>query len=333
MLAWGFHHFPQDKWQIIATIPLLKSETGEWQGLNLTLYGLITACAYAVSVALVFVLLAAVGTSPWRVFPVAALILAVVIPASSLVARWVEKKRYTFSIGGASFVGIIIAPWVIVLADRYWLDASQAIPVVPALAAFAIAYAIGEGLGRLACVSFGCCYGKPVATCTPLLRSVFRRWHFIFQGKTKKIAYEGNMEGQPVMPIQAITAVLFVTTGLAAVWLFLIGHYAASLLLALVVTQVWRVVSETLRADYRGGGRVSVYQFLAGLAVLYVIGLTLVLPAARPFHANIVDGLAASWDPGMILFLLAVWLATFIFAGRSMVTTARLSFDVCHERI
>ncbi len=333
VLRWGFRHFPQEKWQIIATIPLFKSDSGEWQGTNLTLYGLITACAYAVSVALVFVLLGALGTSPWHVFPIAAAILAVVIPASSLIARWVEKKRFTFSIGGASFAGIVVAPWVIVLADQYWLGAQQAIPVMPALAAFAIAYAIGEGIGRLACISFGCCYGKPVATCSPFTRSLFQRWHFIFHGKTKKIAYEGKMDGQPVMPIQAITAVLYVGTGLVAILLFLVGRYATALLLALVVTQVWRVASEMLRADYRGEGRISAYQILAGVAVLYTIALTVLLPATQPAHADIVQGLGALWDPGMILLLLGLWTATFVHAGRSMVTTARLSFYVCEDRI
>lgn len=332
-LHWGFRNFPNEKWQIIATIPLLKSDSGEWQGTNLTLYGLITACAYAVSVALVFVLLASLGTSPWRLFPIAAAILAVVIPASSLIARWVEKKRFTFSIGGASFAGIVVAPWVIVFADQYWLGPQDAVPVMPALAAFATAYAIGEGIGRLACISFGCCYGKPVAACAPLLRRLFRRWHFVFHGKTKKIAYEGKMDGQPVMPIQAMTAMLYVGTGLVAIVLFLAGAYAAALLLALIVTQVWRVASEMLRADYRGAGRISVYQVLAGLAVLYAIALSALLPATRPTHADIVSGLGALWDPGMILFLLGVWMATFVHAGRSMVTTARVSFHVCEDRI
>ena len=59
----------------------------------------------------------------------------------------------TFTVGGASFVGIILAP-LIVWMFNVTLDKS--IPIVPFLAAVSIAYALGEGVGRLACISFGC---------------------------------------------------------------------------------------------------------------------------------------------------------------------------------
>jgi hypothetical protein len=51
-----------------------------------------------------------------------------------------------------------------------------------------IAYAFGEGLGRLACISFGCCYGVALPEAHPLLRHMFDRWHFVFSGSMKKIS-------------------------------------------------------------------------------------------------------------------------------------------------
>ena len=62
-------------------------------------------------------------------------------------------------------------------------------PMLETMGAIFIAYAFGEGIGRLACISFGCCYGKPLSECNPLIERIFQRWNFAFQGKTKKIAY------------------------------------------------------------------------------------------------------------------------------------------------
>ena len=39
--------------------------------------------------------------------------------------------------------------------------------------------------------------------------------------------------------------------------------------ITIAVTQLWRLYSETLRADYRGGGEVSVYQWMAVAGVVY----------------------------------------------------------------
>src|SRR5205085_1755107 len=97
-------------------------------------------------------------------------------------------------------------------------------PVVPTFAAVAICYAFGEGIGRLACISFGCCYGKPVEACSPLLRWLFKHFYFVYSGATKKIAYASHLEGRKVVPVQALTGFIFVGVGLAAMALFLAGH-------------------------------------------------------------------------------------------------------------
>jgi hypothetical protein len=207
------------------------------------------------------------------------------------------------------------------------------VPVVPALAAMSIGLAFGEGLGRLACISFGCCYGKPLAQSHPLVQKLFARWHFVFRGATKKIAYAGNLEGERVVPIQAVTALLYTGAGLAGMLLFLHGAYAAALLGTLGVTQLWRVFSETLRSDWRGAGRFSAYQWFALLSIAYGLATLALLPAQAPAAVSLTRGLETLWHPGLVLFLIGLWVVAFLYYGRSLVTGSRLSLYVCHDRI
>jgi hypothetical protein len=88
------------------------------------------------------------------------------------------------------------------------------------------------------------------------------------------------------------------------------------------------VYSETLRADYRGGGRISVYQVMAALSVVIAGLLALTLPAAGHVRADVVRGLAVLWSPGILLFLEFLWLGLFLFMGRSETTASTLSLHV-----
>ena len=115
--------------------------------------------------------------------------------------------------------------------------------------------------------------------------------------------------------------------------LFLHGAYIFALLLTLAVTQMWRAFSETLRADWRGEGRFSIYQVLAVLSVLYTAAVLHFLPARVLPSASLLRGLETLWHPGMVLFLLGLWVTTFFYYGRSLVTGSRLSLYVCHDRI
>ena len=258
------------------------------------------------------------------------------MPAARIVARIVENKRYTFSVGGAAFVGILAAPFIVLVLRRWtvatWVPAD--LPLMPVMAAMATAYALGEGIGRLACISFGCCYGKPMNQIHPLLRRLFSRHAFIFTGSTKKISYAEGLEGQRIFPIQAITATVYCTVALAGTYLFLKGYFRAAFLVPLLATQLWRFVSEFARADYRGGGRISAYQKMALVASAdgLIVGLAAGVPAgAAP--AFLSAGLAVLWQPGMLLALQALWIASFLYTGRSSVTGATLAFHVVKERV
>jgi prolipoprotein diacylglyceryltransferase len=331
---WGFRVLPGEKWQIFASVPISRNAQGDWQGINFTWYGLLTANAYLVAVAVLLVLLGSVGVPPTGTAILAISLLCCCVPASRLVARIVEKKAHTFTVGGAVFVGLLLTPFLIFAINR---TAGELlgfyIPAISAYAAIAISYAFGEGLGRLACISFGCCYGKPVATTSGILKRLFAGRGFVFCGSTKKIAYAGNLEGAEVIPIQAITAVLYSVCGLSATWLYLASHHTAAFILATVVTQTWRSLSEILRADYRGEGLISAYQVMGIIGVLYSLAMVLFLTQDSFALPDLSTGLKGLWSPALILFLQSLWLMIFLYTGRSTVTGSRISFHVHRDRI
>jgi hypothetical protein len=188
-------------------------------------------------------------------------------------------------------------------------------------------------MGRLACISFGCCYGKALSQSHPAIRRLFARHSFTFLGKTKKIAYASGLDGEKVIPIQAVTSVLYVATGLAGAFLYLSSRYTAAFVLATVVTQGWRSLSETLRADYRGEGRISAYQVMALIGIIYSLVIPALFPAVPTSPLDLAAGLEILWNPGTLLFLQALWLAMFFYTGRSMVTGSTLSLYVHKDRI
>jgi hypothetical protein len=331
---WGFSSLPAEKWQILAALPSSKTSPHGWRGTNLTWYGLLTANAYLMAVAVFLVLMGAVGVSTRGALLLVVALLGCCVPASRLVARIVEKKAHTFTVGGAVFVGILVAPLFVALLNRTVGEAwSFHIPAMAACAAIAIAYSFGEGLGRLACISFGCCYGKPLSACSGWLRRLFGGHCFVFFGSTKKIAYAGGLEATEVIPIQAVTSVLYTLCGLLATGLFLASHFYAAFLITIITTQVWRSLSETLRADYRGEGNISAYQIMGIIAVIYSIATAVLFPTETVAAPELALGLASIWSPPQILFLQGVWLAIFLYTGLSTVTGATLSFHVHHDRI
>lgn len=334
LLAWSFKVLPGEKWQVMASVPVTKDDSGRWRGLNLTFYGFFSASSYAAAIAILLILLGSLSVPMAKTFAMVATTLLLCVPASKFVARIVEKKAHTFTVGGASFVGTILVPWIILLVDAFpWNQTMASIPPVPALAAVSIAYALGEGLGRLACISFGCCYGRPLSQCYPLVARAFRNFSFTFTGKTKKIAYASGLDGQKVVPIQAITSMLYVCTALVSILLFMNSRFLFAYLISALVTQGWRAFSETLRADYRGGGRISAYQVMAIVASIYAVFLPIMLPHAIVGQPDLSRGLHVIWCPGSLLLLQGLWLAIFLYTGRSRVTGSTLTLHVLEDKI
>jgi hypothetical protein len=328
-----FRELPRERWQFVASLPLAKNSDGSWRGLNLTFYGLFTGLAGGLGVATFIVLTGASGVPLAIALGLTAGVLAICLPAAKIIASVVEKNRHGFTVGGASFIGILLAPLLLwgadAIARAYW---QTALPIMPLLAAMAIAYVLGEGVGRLACISFGCCYGKPVHLTPRWAKRCFGRLHHVFLGKTKKIAFAGDMEAVRVVPIQAVTCVLHTALALLCASLFFHGLFAAAFALALVGSQLWRVYSEFLRADYRGGSRrFSTYQSMALLAAGYGVLISLLLPTATAAAPSLVTGLQALWQPGVILSLQLITIGMFFFSGTSTITTGELRFGLAPD--
>jgi prolipoprotein diacylglyceryltransferase len=275
-----------------------------------------------------------VGVSLLNAVLFIAILIGFCMPAAKIFARIIEKKMHTFTVGGASFFGMIIAPATVLIVNRSLAVPGDPIMVMlPFLTAAAISYAFGEGLGRLACISFGCCYGKPVKGTGPFVERLFERCSFTFSGKTKKIAYEAGLDGHKVIPVQAMTSVLFVMTGIVSVYLFLSAHYTVAYGLTMLVTQGWRFVSEAMRADFRGKGRFSMYQIMALLSCLYAFLLAVFLPEQGMGAPDVSRGLRYLWNHGVIVSIQALWAAMFVYFGRSRVTSSTISLFVDREKI
>ena len=133
--------------------------------------------------------------------------------------------------------------------------------------------------------------------------------------------------------VQALTAIVYVACGVAAMYLYLHASFRSAFALTMAVTQGWRVLSETLRADYRGNGRISAYQVMGLAGIVYCCAVICFIqpPSAPP--PGIAAGLAGLWTPSALLFLQALWLGIFLHTGRSSVTGATVSFHVHHDRI
>jgi hypothetical protein len=262
------------------------------------------------------------------------IIMAICMPASRFMAYLVEKKRYNFSVGGAIFIGMLVAPWLVIalrnLFDSWSAEGTQVIII---MAALATAYAFGEGVGRLACISFGCCYGKPLKDVHPVFQKIFRRFNFVFRGSTRKIVYADGFDGVQVVPVQALTAILYCSAGLISLYVFMKSHFTAAFVISMLTTQIWRFISEFIRADYRGESRISKYQLMALVTVVYSVAVVFLFPAGSVVTPSIGFGLKLLWQPALIVLIQVLWLVVFVYTGRSQVTGARMSFHVIQDRI
>jgi hypothetical protein len=334
LYMWAFRTLQKERWQIVAAVPFKKSNEREWVGLNFTFYGVFLASAYLFSVTILFFLLGAVGAPLSVVLFLILVSVALCVPASWLLAAFVEGKRYTFTVGGAALVGLLLAPAVIEIAN-YSLGnrAGFRLLLIPTLAALSTCYIIGEGIGRLACISFGCCYGKPLKVNGGWLHRILAPVSFTFSGKTKKIAYESGLDGIKVIPIQALTSVLYTACGMISILLYLEGDFRSAFLVSILFAHGWRIFSETLRADFRGGGHFSAYQKMSLVSMICAAGLVIAFPEVHGLSTDIMRGLDLLWQPSVIILLQILWLLLFLVTGCSMVTESTLSFHVRSERI
>ncbi len=332
LFSWAFRSLPREQWQIFAALPREREPGGGWRGINLTYYGVLNALAVGIGVMVAIFLAGTVGLPlalpAWGLLA----ILAVSVPASRIVNRLVEGHWHGFTVGGASFIGMVLGPWLVWSIWRFGRPTDGATEVLYVMGTVSSAYALGEGIGRLACISFGCCYGRALEGCPSWIRTLFSRWAFVFEGQMKKASYERGLEGQRLIPVQALTAIISSAAGLAGIALFLGGRPGLAYVVPIVITQLWRFLSEFLRADFRGHERISAYQRMALVGAAYTVVLGLLWPAVPHGAPDVARGFSLLWTPGAILFIEAIAAFVFVRMGVSTITTSHVSFDLTPDR-
>jgi Prolipoprotein diacylglyceryl transferase len=341
LLRWACKTLPKEQWQFFAAVPRRKRSDGFWEARNFTWYGALTSLAFLLAGGLIVIMTSSVGVKVEFVLLATVLLSLISLFAARWVAQIVERIPNTHTVGGAVFVIALAIPVVL------WLGSSISVyfglekvignlrpsDTLAVIAAIAIAYTYGEGVGRIACISFGCCYGKRVDNLTGVWYQIFSRMNFVFHGATKKISYAAALEGIAVVPIQAITAWIHIFTGSVGFWLFMKGQIAASLLFVLVVSQGWRFLSEFMRTDFRGAGRITAYQWMSlatiALALFYVelFRSSLAIPNLPSF----VEGMKGIWAPGPLVVLQLLAAYVFVVTGKSSVTRSRMAMYLATE--
>jgi len=327
LYAWGFRVLPRERWQILAAIPVARESDGTWRGVNLTWYGFFCALGAAVAVAVTLFLAASAGLGLPLLAISAALVAPLVLVAARLMNRWVEGHGHGFTVGGGSFIGILLTPWIIGGLSRTSLGSEGADLIL--MSALAPAYVLGEGVGRLACLSFGCCYGRPIRSFPAPIQRWWQPLAVRFCGPLKKAVYAEGYANEPLVPVQAMTSVVLSVAGLAGIAAFLGGAYRLAMILPVLASQGWRFLSEFWRSDDRGGGRLSAYQIMALMAAFYwtVVGVVW-KGGALAIRPSPLTGAALLTSRSGLALVGAVAMAVFIRMGISTVTTARLSFGI-----
>lgn len=334
LLWWGVRNLPAERWQMLAAVPLMKSPDGSWQGLNLTFYGFFSASGTTFGFAIMLLLLASVQVPLLVGVSVVLLILLVCVPASRLIAGIVERKRNTFTVAGAAFVATLLLPWM-VLAMRFVAPTvlHHSFAIMPVFAAAAIGYVLGECIGRLACLSFGCCYGMPLRHAKPSIARLFRKRNLVIQGSTKKAAYASGLAGEPLIPVQAISSTVFAVAGLAGVAFLLAEQPRTAAMIAVLASCCWRVCAEWLRADHRGHSRISAYQIMAAFSAVYLAAFILLVPDISAPVPSLGAALAQMTTAPIVVALEILWTGLFFYYGRSRVTASKVSFHVLASQI
>jgi len=324
---WAFRKLQNEEWQFIASVPFRKTADNSWQAFNLTYYGFFSATAYAIALTVLLLLTGSCGISPAHTLTLIFPVLGICVIASSALAQLIEKKTNTFSVGAAVFAGTALTSTLIPLLN-YLSSMATGINTDPMIiiSAMAISYTFGEGVGRLACISFGCCYGFPIENADPRIRSFLEKIAFVFKGSTRKISYASGLEGKKVFPIQAITAIICSAAGLGGTLLFLMGMFWQATALSMIVTLFWRFVSEFMRYDYRGGGRLSVYQIMSLVSIIMCMAPAVLIKQSYTGKPDVLNGLANLWDPALILLIILIWAALFLHTGVSKSTSATVRF-------
>lgn len=171
---------------------------------------------------------------------------------------------------------------------------SVGVSVPPHVAAFIVSLLVLQGLGRIGCLSVGCCHGQP------------SRWGVRYGADHVTAGFPEYLAGVPLAPVQALEAIGATSIGLAGAVFLLHGTPSADvILIAVAAYALQRFVIEYYRGDpnrLRIGG-ISEAQWTS-LAIL--IGCTSIAWANRPDSRNVVTMFATAAMLALIARVIAV---------------------------
>ena len=177
-----------------------------------------------------------------------------------------DHRIWTELVSLVQSAGVFYGGFLAALIVAVWFARHSGLALWPTLDVLAPATAIGQAIGRLGCLSAGCCFGKP-ADCA---------WAVTFRNPIAQRTV-GTPLDVPLHPTQIYESLA--TLGLFFVLLWLAprkrfhGQVAATYLLGYAVL---RFVIEFFRGDERGSvlhGALSTSQLVALLVVLVVVAL------------------------------------------------------------
>lgn len=318
IIIWGLKNFSKDEFQFFCAIPYKKIEENTYDGINITFYGIISALSCSASVFLFLILIKFLNFPIKLAYFILITIFLTGLFASKALAYLIEKRKNTLTIGGATFVtGIISVPLIYFFIKSFNVNETYFFPVLSSLAT---SYTFGEGLGRLACISFGCCYGKP-AERYPYLPNFLK---IKFLSHTRKAVYDSNYKNLELINIQGIVVCLFTLLSLVSFILIMLEKYEIAFITSFTIPATIRFFSEFFRDDNRGfSHKISLYQFFSILLVIYSI---LVLYLFNPLEVKISLIHKIYFSNLDLIFLVITFIMTLLHSGISKVTGSEIKF-------
>ncbi len=177
-----------------------------------------------------------------------------------------QNPREIFSLSTLRSTGVYYGGLLLALAASAWYLRRTRLPAWKVADICAPGIALGQAIGRIGCLSAGCCYGKP--TSLP--------WGITF---TSRYAFDnvGVPLNTPLHPTQLYEAVGTFILFLYLLWRLSRRHFTGQIILEYLVAYAsLRFVIEFFRDDDRGfvlNGLLSTSQFIGILTVLGSVGL------------------------------------------------------------
>ena len=222
LLGWGFKHLPGERWQTLV-VGTIKDGDDHWLGSNLTYYGFFIATSQLIALTLLLILLGAMGLSLPGTILAILLILACCIPAARLIAIR-SRKSATPLLLGSLLCRHPASTMAIQFSSPYstWVNPTTS---HSRLGGYVHSLYPGRRAWQARLHQLWLLLWQTAQRVQQVLQSLFTRINFIFYGATKKVAYEGRLAGEKLIPIQAITCVLYTLGALIGSYLFLIGLF------------------------------------------------------------------------------------------------------------